>query len=131
MGNSKKQDIRFVMPNDASPHGNEPLLTICGDLICFPEKKDMVSRIGILGTKCFDKRPDKCPSCNRDAIMGVEVLGALEDCKKGSILIWQCMKCDERYLKYHSAFTNLILDEVRDTYTVPDDWGYQPRSEFS
>ena len=49
MGKSKRQDIRFVMPSDVSPHSSEPLLTICGDLVCFPEKKDMVSKIGVLG----------------------------------------------------------------------------------
>ena len=53
MGNSKKQNIKFVMPNDVSPHLSEPLLTICGDLVCFPEKKDMVSKLGILGSKSF------------------------------------------------------------------------------
>ena len=55
MGKNKKQDIRFVIPDDSSPHMSEPLLTVCGDLICFPKKKDMVTRIGILRTKKFDK----------------------------------------------------------------------------
>ena len=126
MGDSKKQAIRFVMPSDVSPHSSEPLLTICGDLVCFPDKKDMVSRIGVLGTKSFKQRPDECPCCNKDAIMGVEVLGAYP-----GILLWQCMKCDERYLKFSKHVTNELLTTVKDTYTVPEDWGYQPRSEFS
>jgi ribosomal protein L37AE/L43A len=126
MGNSKKQDIRFVMPSDVSPHSSEPLLTICGDLICFPEKKDMVSRIGILGSKPFKVRPEACPCCNENAVMGIEVLGAY----KGS-LIWQCMKCDERYLRYAKTKTNKFLDSVKDTYTVPEDWGYCPKEEFN
>ena len=126
MGDSKKQDIRFVMPSDVSPHSSEPLLTICGDLICFPEKKDMVSRIGILGSKPFKVRPENCPCCNENAIMGIEVLGA----RDGS-LIWQCMKCDERYLRYAKTKTNKFLDSVKDTYTVPEDWGYCPKEEFN
>ena len=126
MGKSKRQDIRFVMPSDVSPHASEPLLTICGDLVCFPEKKDMVSKIGILGSKSFYRRPEKCPCCNRDAIMGVEVLGAYS-----GTLIWQCMKCDERYLRLNIKKTNRFLEEVKDTYTVPEDWGYQPRTELS
>ena len=126
MGSSKKQDIKFVMPSDISPHASEPLLTICGDLVCFPEKKDMVSRVGILGTKHFTKKPDKCPCCNSEAIMGIEVLGAYP-----GAIIWQCMKCDERYLKFTKKVTNTLLLKVKDTYTVPDDWGYLPVEEFN
>ena len=126
MGDSKKQDIRFVMPSDVSPHSSEPLLTICGDLICFPERDDMVSKIGILGSKPFKAKPEECPCCNENAVMGVEVLGA----HKGS-LIWQCMKCDERYLRYSKTKTNKFLNIVKDTYTVPDDWGYYPKEEFN
>ena len=126
MGASKKQTIRFVMPSDASPHGSEPLLTICGDLVCFPEKKDMVSRVGILGTKPFSKRPSECPCCNSEAVMGIEVIGAYP----GSI-IWQCMKCDERYLRFSKLKTNRLLLKVKDTYTVPEDWGYLPVEDFN
>ena len=126
MGENKRQDIKFVMPSDVSPHLSEPLLTICGDLVCFPEKEDMVSRIGVLGTKVFKTRPEECPCCNSEAIMGIEVIGANE----GS-LIWQCMKCDERYLRYPKIKTNKLLEEVRDTYTCPEDWGYLPPEEFN
>ena len=126
MGNSKKQDIRFVMPSDVSPHSSEPLLTICGDLICFPEKEDMVSRIGILQSKRFANRPDKCPCCNSEAMMGVEVLGTYD----GS-LIWQCMKCDERYLRFAKKKTNEFLELAKYTYTCPEDWGYAPKEEFN
>tara|TARA_R100000458_G_scaffold59840_1_gene72121 strand:- start:69 stop:449 length:381 start_codon:yes stop_codon:yes gene_type:complete len=126
MGDSKKQNIKFVLPNDTSPHESEPLLTICGDLVCCPEEKDMVSRVGILGTKSYRKKPDKCPCCNSDTVMGIEVLGA----HSGTIM-WQCMKCDERFLKFTKRLTNDLLLKVKDTYTVPEDWGYLPRSEFN
>ena len=118
MGDSKKQDIRFVMPSDVSPHGSEPLLTICGDLVCFPDKKDMVSKVGIIGTNHFSKKPDECPCCNSEAVLGIEVLGATP-----GVLMWQCMKCDERYLRFSKLKTNKLLLKVKDTYTVPDDWG--------
>ena len=127
MGQDKRQDIKFVMPSDVSPHVNEPLLTICGDLVCFPEKKDMIAKIGILGTKRFKTKPEECPCCNSEAVMGIEVLGANIE---GS-LIWQCMKCDERYLKYTPQITNKLLEEVSDTFTCPEDWGYLPREEFN
>ena len=126
MGSSSKQTIKFVMPSDVSPHSSEPLLTICGDLICLPEEKEMVCKIGILGRKRFRHRPEECPCCNKDAIMGVEVLGA-----SSGILLWQCMKCDERFLRYRKSVTNALLLKVKDTYTCPEDWGYTPRHEFS
>ena len=114
------------MPSDVSPHSSEPLLTICGDLLCCPEKETMVSRVGIVGTKHFKDKPEECPCCSSEAVMGVEVLGAYS----GS-LFWQCMKCDERYLRFNKHTTNKLLLEVRHTYTVPDDWGYLPRNEFN
>ena len=126
MGEDKRQNIKFVMPSDVSPHMNEPLLTICGDLVCFPDKEDMVSKIGIIGTKSFKSKPENCPCCNSETVMGIEVIGAEE----GS-LIWQCMKCDERYLRFSKIKTNQLLEEVRDTYTCPEDWGYTPRHNFS
>jgi ribosomal protein L37AE/L43A len=126
MGESKRQNIRFVRLSDYSPHESDILLTVCGDLICSPEKKDMVSRIGILGTKHFSKRPRECPCCQSESIAGIEVLGA----HRGS-LIWQCMKCDERYLKFNKTITNKLLRIVKDSYTVPEDWGYLPKEEFN
>jgi hypothetical protein len=126
MGTSKKQNIKFVMPSDASPHTTEPLLTICGDLVCFPEKKDMVSKVGILGTKTYKHKPNECPCCNSEVLMGIEVLGA-----HPGVLLWQCMKCDERYLKFGKVKTNQLLYNVKDTYTVPEDWGYLPPEEFN
>jgi len=126
MGNSKKQDIKFVMPCDASPHSSEPLLTICGDLVCLPGEKKMTCKIGILGEKRFRKRPDKCPCCNEDGIMGVEVLGAYP-----GTLLWQCMQCDERFLRFTKKVTDALLLKVKDTYTCPEDWGYTPKHEFS
>jgi len=126
MGEDKRQNIKFVMPCDISPHMNEPLLTICGDLVCFPDKEDMVSKIGIIGTKSFKSKPENCPCCNSETVMGIEVMGANE----GS-LIWQCMKCDERYLRFSKIETNELLEKVKDTYTCPEDWGYLPSEEFN
>ena len=41
------------------------------------------------------------------------------------------MKCSERYLRFDKAKTNKLLEEVKDCYTVPDDWGYLSPDEFS
>tara|TARA_R100000781_G_scaffold42793_2_gene29369 strand:+ start:2748 stop:3131 length:384 start_codon:yes stop_codon:yes gene_type:complete len=127
MGLSKKQDIRFIgyEGEDSEVTATSPLITIYTDLIC-EDGKDSVSKIGILGTKPFKKKPRKCPCCKEESIMGIEVLGAY----KGALL-WQCMSCCERYLRFGKTYTNKLLEEVKDSYTVPEDWGYLPPEKFS
>ena len=127
MGDSKKQDIRFIgyEGEDSEVTATSPLITIFNDLVC-EDGKDSVSRIGILGTKRFREKPEECPCCQSKKIVGIEVLGAY----KGT-LIWQCMSCSERYLRFHKRVTNKMLEEVKDSYTVPDDWGYISPDEFS
>ena len=127
MGSSKKQDIKFIgyEGEDREVIASTPLITIYTDLIC-ESGKDSVTKIGILGTKPFKDKPEKCPCCDSSKVVGIEVLGAY----KGA-LIWQCMKCSERYLRFDKIETNKLLEEVKDSYTVPDDWGYMPPSEFS
>ena len=127
MGNSKKQDIKFIgyEGEDSEVTATSPLITIYNDLIC-EDGKDSVSKIGILGTKPFKKKPDECPCCQSDRVVGLEILGAYK-----GILIWQCMKCSERYLRFDKTKTNKLLEGVKDSYTVPEDWGYIPPKDFS
>ena len=127
MGKRKRQDIKFIgyEGEDSEVKATSPLITIFTDLVC-EKGKDNVSKIGILGTKHFKTKPDECPCCQSKNVMGIEILGAY----KGS-LIWQCMKCSERYLRFRKDFTNKLLDEVKDSFTNPDDWGYLPKDEFS
>lgn len=127
MGKSQRQDIKFIgyQGEDNTVQGTSPLITIFTDLIC-EDGEDNISKIGILGTKKFKIKPEECPCCQSKAMMGIEVLGAY----KGS-LIWQCMECSERYLRFSKKFTNKLLDTVKDSYTVPEDWGYLPKDEFS
>ena len=127
MGNSKKKDIKFFgfAGEDSEVTATSPLITIYNDLIC-EDGKDSVSKIGILGTKPFKKKPDECPCCQSDRVVGLEILGAYK-----GILIWQCMKCSERYLRFDKTKTNKLLEGVKDSYTVPEDWGYIPPKDFS
>ena len=74
----------------------------------------------------FKKKPDECPCCQSKKVLGIEILGAYS-----GALIWQCMKCSERYLRFNKIETNKLLDEVKDSYTVPEDWGYLSPDEFS
>ena len=74
----------------------------------------------------FKEKPDECPCCQSKKVVGIEVLGAY----KGTLL-WQCMKCSERYLRFDKVVTNKLLEEVKDSYTVPEDWGYLSPDEFS
>lgn len=127
MGDSKKQNIRFIgyEGENCEVKATSPLITIFNDLVC-EDGKDSVTKMGILGTKPFQDKPEECPCCQSKKMMGLEILGAYK-----GILIWQCMKCSERYLRFDKAKTNKLLEEVKDCYTVPEDWGYLSPDEFS
>ena len=127
MGKSQRQDIKFIgyEGGDSEVKATSPLITIYTDLIC-ENGKDSVTKIGILGTKPFKDKPDQCPCCESEKIMCIEVIGA-----RVGALIWQCMECCERYLRFDKKETNKLLEDVKDSYTVPEDWGYLPKDEFS
>ena len=90
------------------------------------EGDTILERIGIYGTKKYAEKPEICPHCNEEGIVGVEVLGTLQ-----RPLLWQCTYCSERYLHLGSSTTEKLLRIVQDTYTNPDDWGEVPRQEFN
>lgn len=90
------------------------------------EGDTILERIGIYGTKTYTDKPDKCPHCGDEDMIGIEVLGTLQ-----KPLLWQCTECSERYLRLGSSTTEKLLRIVRDTYTNPQDWGEVPRQEFN
>ena len=49
---------------------------------------------------------------------GIEVLGAYN-----SSLIWQCMKCGDRFLKLSRTRTLKLLEDATSAWTNPNDWG--------
>ena len=83
------------------------------------DKGDIIDRIGVIGNKAYINKPDECPSCCKNTIAGVEILGAHD-----SSLIWQCMKCGDRFLKLSRTKTIELLEDATSAWTNPNDWGH-------
>ena len=79
---------------------------------------DLVDKIGIESEERYEIKPKTCPNCKKSAIAGVEILGAH---KKS--LIWQCMKCGDRFLKLSRTETLKFLEDATSAWTNPNDWG--------
>tara|TARA_R100001594_G_scaffold111823_1_gene146665 strand:+ start:59 stop:373 length:315 start_codon:yes stop_codon:yes gene_type:complete len=79
---------------------------------------DIIEKIGIDDKKSYKNRPKECPNCNRKTIAGLEVIGAYD-----SSLIWQCMKCGDRFLKLSRIKTLNLLEDATSAWTNPNDWG--------
>ena len=87
---------------------------------------DIVENIGIESKKTYKEKPKKCPSCSKESMAGVEILGACD----GS-LIWQCMKCGDRFLKLSRTKTLKLLEDATSAGTNPNDWGEQEDKELN
>ena len=79
---------------------------------------DILDKIGVEDTKTYEKRPKECPSCAKKSMAGLEILGAYD-----SSLIWQCMKCGDRFLKLSRTRTLNLLEDATSAWTNQNDWG--------
>ena len=82
------------------------------------EKGDIIERIGIESSKSYKTKPKECPSCNKKAIAGLEIIGTFDN-----ELIWQCLKCGDRFLKLSRTKTLKLLESATSAWTNPNDWG--------
>ena len=87
---------------------------------------DIQRDLGVSKKRACKKRPKKCPDCANKPLKGIEILGAYD----GPIL-WGCMHCGFLQRRFNKEETEQMLDNVKDTYTNPNDWGWRSRSEFS
>ena len=87
---------------------------------------DVLHDIGGSTDRARKIRPKQCPECTDKYMRGVEIIGAYD----GPIL-WGCMRCGFLIRRFSKKETEQMLDNVKETYTNPDDWGYRARSEFS
>ena len=74
----------------------------------------------------YSSRPDACPHCQSNEIIGIEIMGAKE-----GILLWECEECEEMMLRFTKEITEGYLQLAKGFWTNPEDWGYVPRSEFN
>ena len=82
------------------------------------EKGDIVERIGIESNKEYKTKPKKCPTCDKKAIAGLEIIGTYD-----GNLLWQCLKCGDRFLKLSRTETLELLENATSAWTNPNDWG--------
>ena len=95
-------DKLFVLLNDITDRNNG----------------DILDKIGVEDNKSYKQKPVECPSCSKKSIAGLEILGAHD-----SSLIWQCMKCGDRFLKLSRTRTLKLLEDATSAWTNPNDWG--------
>jgi ribosomal protein L37AE/L43A len=82
------------------------------------KKGDIIEKIGVEDNKSYKERPERCPSCTKKAIAGLEIIGTYDD-----NLIWQCLKCGDRFLKLSRTETLKLLEDATSAWTNPNDWG--------
>ena len=95
----------------------DKLFVLLNDIVD-KEGGDIIENIGIEDNNTYETRPKKCPSCCKKTMTGIEVLGAYN-----SSLIWQCMKCGDRFLKLSRTKTLNLLEDATSAWTNPNDWG--------
>jgi len=95
----------------------EKLFVLLND-ITDKETGDIVERIGVESTKQYKTKPEECPSCNKKSIAGLEIIGTHD-----SSILWQCVKCGDRFLKLGRTKTLELLENATSAWTNPNDWG--------
>jgi ribosomal protein L37AE/L43A len=95
----------------------EKLFVLLND-ITDKETGDIVERIGIESNEEYKTKPKKCPTCNKKSIAGLEIIGTHD-----SSLLWQCIKCGDRFLKLDREKTLELLETATSAWTNPNDWG--------
>tara|TARA_R110002049_G_scaffold163102_4_gene328907 strand:- start:2096 stop:2413 length:318 start_codon:yes stop_codon:yes gene_type:complete len=95
----------------------EKLFVLLND-ITDRDKGDIVERIGIENNKAYKTKPKKCPSCNKKSMAGLEIIGTYD-----KDLLWQCLKCGDRFLRLSKIKTLKLLEDATSAWTNPNDWG--------
>ena len=74
----------------------------------------------------YKRRPNSCPHCRSNEIVGIEVMGSFED-----ILLWECEDCEDCFLKFDKVYTEKELQYAKGYWTNINDWGYCPKSQYN
>ena len=76
-----------------------------------------INGFNIKGTKQSLEQPDYCYYCGDDIIIGVEIIGALEE-----PLIWECSNCGEHMLKFSEKRTEQLLQKAPELDLTIEEW---------
>ena len=74
----------------------------------------------------YRSKPDNCCKCGSKEVRGVEIMGA-----RNGVLLWECDKCFEMFLKYEAEETEAALQKAKGYWTNANDWGCIPKSKFN
>ena len=79
--------------------------------------KKRIDGFNILGTKKSLKCPEYCHYCGNDKIIGIEILGAIDE-----PLIWECSHCGNHMLKFTKEKTEKLLQKAPEIDTTMEEW---------
>ena len=96
------------------------------DMVQEDRGTDILSAIGIYGTKFYRLKPKHCDECGSHKINALEVLGASD-----KPLFWECRKCDKLWLKFSKIYTECRLNRMRGSYSNQNDWGEKGAKIFN
>tara|TARA_E500000305_G_scaffold109933_1_gene116294 strand:- start:3110 stop:3418 length:309 start_codon:yes stop_codon:yes gene_type:complete len=69
--------------------------------------KDWLEVVDIKDNKVYKEPPEHCSNCGGHKIVGLEILGAHTD-----YLFWECLKCQEKHLRFTKAYTRKLLNKL-------------------
>lgn len=69
--------------------------------------KDWFEIIEIKDTTVYKKPPLKCSDCGKNDMIGLEIIGVHKD-----FLFWECLKCQNKHLRFSKAYTKKLLSKL-------------------
>ena len=76
-----------------------------------------IKSFNIKGTKQSLDCPEYCYYCGSDNIVGIEIIGAIEE-----PLIWECSSCKSHMLKFSESKTENLLKEAPELDITMEEW---------
>jgi len=81
------------------------------------KNKKRIEGFNIQGSKISRDTPTECYYCGSDDIVGVEIIGLLNE-----PIIWECRHCNEHMLKYSRAKTERLLQSAPTVDITKEQW---------
>ena len=76
-----------------------------------------IKGFNIKGTKQSLECPKYCYYCGNDHIIGIEIIGAIEEA-----LIWECSLCNSHMLKFSEEKTERLLQKAPELDITMEEW---------
>jgi hypothetical protein len=76
-----------------------------------------IDGFNIQGKKVSKEEPTECYYCGSEKIIGIEVIGAIEE-----PVIWECGHCKEHMLRFSRAKTERLLQSAPEIDITEREW---------